>query len=71
MRTMLEMIQVMRMMCKLKLAPVMQMKKCCLVTYKLLNRTRPTAAVAEGEDLQSVTVIGCNPVITGTLNNFS
>lgn len=50
---------------------VMQMKKCCLVTYKLLNRTRQTAAVVEGEDLQSVTVIGCNPVITGTLSNFS
>lgn len=32
---------------------------------------RQTAAVVEGEDLQSVTVIGCNPVITGTLNNFS
>ena len=58
-------------MCKLKLARVMQMKKCCLMTYKLLNRTRQTAAVVEGEDLQSVTVIGCNPVITGTLNNFS
>ena len=57
MRTMLKMIQVMWMMCKLKLARVMQMKKCCLVTYKLLNRTRQTAAVVEGEDLQSVNIV--------------
>lgn len=65
MRTMLKMIQVIRMMCKLTVARVMEMKKCCLamVTYKLLNRTRQTAAVVEGEDLQPVTVIGCNPVI--------
>ena len=41
-----------------------------MVTYKLLNRTRQTAAVVEGEDLQSVTVIGCNPVINWDTEQF-
>ena len=70
MLTMLKMIRVMRIMRKLKLVRVMQMKRCCLVTYQLLNRTRQTAAVVEGEYLQSVMVIGRNPVINSDTQQF-